>query len=99
MRTSSFTRKYCDKEDGEFYLKLPKQDCLFLVGKRCSVYQARPTQCRTWPFWPENMKPSVWRAEVAPFCAGVGKGRLYSAQEIAGLLALHRRSSFSANRR
>eukprot|EP00961_Rhodomonas_salina_P046921 629705-Rhodomonas_salina.2 len=21
----------------------------------CSLYEARPKQCRTWPFWPENL--------------------------------------------
>ena len=21
----------------------------------CSIYRARPAQCRTWPFWPENL--------------------------------------------
>src|SRR5689334_22067239 len=28
-------------------------DCVFLKGKRCEVYQARPKQCRTFPWWPE----------------------------------------------
>ncbi|KAJ1484251.1 hypothetical protein T484DRAFT_1948245 [Baffinella frigidus] len=30
--------------------------CIFLDEKgACSIYEARPTQCRTYPFWPENM--------------------------------------------
>ena len=24
---------------------------------RCRAHQARPTQCRTWPFWPERLRP------------------------------------------
>lgn len=28
----------------------PDGACLFLEGSRCSVYEARPEQCRTFPF-------------------------------------------------
>ena len=43
---------------------------------RCRAHQARPTQCRTWPFWPENLtdKESWWQAGQA--CEGIGRGRL-----------------------
>jgi Fe-S-cluster containining protein len=93
MRTSAFTRRYCVREGSDFCLKDPERDCLFLDGNRCSVYEARPTQCRTWPFWPENMNATVWRRDVEGFCAGVGRGRLYPAEEISGILDLHRRRS------
>ena len=26
-----------------------------LRRKSCSIYGVRPLQCRTWPFWPENL--------------------------------------------
>ncbi|MEZ4752508.1 MAG: YkgJ family cysteine cluster protein [Bdellovibrionota bacterium] len=84
LATRSFTVKYCKKIHGQFALKEEKgnPDCVFLEGKKCSVYAARPTQCRTWPFWPESMQPKAWRRDVAAFCPGVGKGRLISAREI-----------------
>ena len=43
---------------------------------KCRAHQARPTQCRTWPFWPENLrdKESWWQA--AQDCEGIGRGRL-----------------------
>src|SRR5688500_15615534 len=31
-------------------------DCIFLQGKFCSIYAARPTQCQTFPFWPNHLK-------------------------------------------
>jgi Fe-S-cluster containining protein len=61
-------------------------DCIFLKEKRCSTYEARPEQCRTWPFWPENMSAKVWTKELAEYCPGVGKGKLYSAEEIEVVL-------------
>jgi len=55
-------------------------DCVFLVrdsqtGKAgCSIYEDRPSQCRTWPFWPENLESkTAWR-RVARSCPGVQRG-------------------------
>lgn len=88
MRRSEFTKKYCDRTNGVWHLKEnPKNpDCMFLDGKRCSVYKARPSQCRTWPFWNEVMSAKKWAKDVASFCPGVGKGKLWSAEEIEAVL-------------
>ena len=85
--TAQFTRKYCARDDnGYFHLKNPDKDCEFLRNKRCGVYEGRPTQCRTWPFWPENLKAKTWTQEVAAFCPGVGRGKLHTQQEIEMIL-------------
>jgi Fe-S-cluster containining protein len=87
LKTLAFTRRHCDKTDGHFHLKKFKGPCPYLEGKACSVYEARPAQCRTWPFWPENMSARAWSAEVKRFCPGIGKGRLYTEAEILAILA------------
>lgn len=89
LSTAAFTKTYCELKDGVWHLKEdPKNpDCMFLKNKRCSVYEARPTQCRTWPFWPEVMNPKAWQSEVASFCPGIGKGRLWSKTEIETIAA------------
>ncbi len=87
LTTTAFTRRYCATTDGWVHLKNPDLDCAFLDGKRCTVYEARPSQCRTFPFWPENMKARTWTREIVSFCPGIGKGRLYTADEIAKLMA------------
>ena len=86
MSTREFTSTFTDKEDGLYKLRYSSKDCPFLQNNRCQVYEARPTQCRTWPFWPENMNNEVWEKEVASWCPGAGKGRLYTAQEIEDIL-------------
>lgn len=87
MSTSAFTRKYCRKQFDVWRLKDGATGaCLFLDGKKCAVYKGRPTQCRTWPFWPETLNAKTWSKEVARFCPGVGKGRIWSAQEIQKVL-------------
>ncbi len=89
ISTAAFTKQYCDLRDGVWHLKEePKNpDCMFLKNKRCSVYEARPTQCRTWPFWPEVMTAKVWKSEVATFCPGVDKGRIWPKEEIEKIMA------------
>jgi hypothetical protein len=85
LSTLTFTRTLCVKEDGYFRLKQerPGDDCRFLKNNRCSVYAGRPTQCRTWPFWPELLKSrKAWNREVTGFCPGVGKGPVRSPDEI-----------------
>ncbi len=84
LSTLQFTKTYCDKKNGFFHLKERKDnpDCLFLKNKRCSVYHGRPTQCRTWPFWPEVMTPKAWKKEIVAFCPGAGKNKLWTKEDI-----------------
>ena len=84
ISVDEFTVKYCAKTDGIWHLRERKKnpDCIFLDGKSCGAYAARPTQCRTWPFWPEIMSAKAWKKDVVSFCPGVGKGPLISSVEI-----------------
>ena len=89
LPTLSITRRFMTKTDGLFHLKQPDNHCPFLTATGCTIYEARPTQCRTWPFWAENMKERVWKEEIEPFCKGIGKGRLYTPEEITALIRLN----------
>jgi len=84
LSINKFKKKYCDKTDGYTHLKETKKNrnCQFLNHKKCSVYIARPTQCRTWPFWKENMNSKKWNKELKKFCPGIGKGKLVTLESI-----------------
>ena len=57
-------------------------DCIFFAGKRCTVYTARPAQCRTYPFWLKNLRnEAAWHA-TAQACPGIGTGALWSRDRI-----------------
>lgn len=59
--------------------------CLFYENG-CSIYPVRPMQCRTWPFWLENMRShKLWQC-VAGQCPGIGKGHRYSREEILEII-------------
>ncbi len=64
----------------------PGGDCIFLRregGKAtCAIYQVRPLQCRTWPFWSAVVRnPSTW-AETAETCPGMNNGTHYDFVQI-----------------
>lgn len=46
-------------------------DCVFLKGKECAVYEARPLQCRTFPWWKENLESPVTWEETKRRCEGI----------------------------
>ena len=75
-------RRFTTREDGYRVARSRDGACAFLSGCRCTIYPVRPVPCRTWPFWPETMKRSVFVHEVKPFCAGVGRGRQHTREEI-----------------
>lgn len=70
-------------------------DCIFLketgptdsqggVSQRrrvCTIYPVRPLQCRTWPFWPENLSnPQAWD-RASGRCPGMGRGDRHFPRE------------------
>ncbi|KAA5545847.1 YkgJ family cysteine cluster protein [Roseiconus nitratireducens] len=62
----------------------PDGDCILLDPEKrtCLVYQGRPTQCRTWPFWDSNLESKKAWKETCEVCPGAGTGRVYSLAEI-----------------
>ncbi len=62
----------------------PGGDCVLLGEKSraCKAYDCRPIQCKTWPFWEQNIiSPKAWEV-TARSCPGCNRGRLYTLEEI-----------------
>ncbi len=63
------------------------QDCVFLDFDDqglaiCKVYQARPTQCRTFPWWPENLRSEAAWKRLGRSCEGIGRGNFVPVERI-----------------
>jgi Fe-S-cluster containining protein len=86
--SSRFVRRVGDRHS---LIEKPGGDCIFWDKEAgCTVYPARPQQCRAWPFWPENIaRPRDWE-QVKKVCPGSGSGRLYTLSEIRTSLAMVR---------
>ncbi len=84
-----FEKQYCQVTGGNYHLieDENRTNCIFLEDNKCEVYKARPTQCRTWPFWPEVMNAKDWKSDVEKFCPGVGKGKTWTPPEMKKILA------------
>lgn len=88
---TTFRRRFAHRANGKWSLNENKtahgQDCVFLrrsdQGQAlCSIYPVRPVQCRTWPFWHENLRtPTDWR-RAAKTCPGIDQGRFYAIEQI-----------------
>ncbi|HEY1381256.1 MAG TPA: YkgJ family cysteine cluster protein [Gemmataceae bacterium] len=58
-------------------------DCVFWDRQAgCTVYPARPAQCRTWPFWESNTESRTAWDRAAAGCPGMNHGELISVEEI-----------------
>ena len=74
LETQFFVEKYLYKKGYKYSLKEvvcnDSYDCIFYdrVSKGCKVYEARPTQCRTFPFW-DYFKQRV--DELKDECPGI----------------------------
>lgn len=69
-----FKRKYTRLVHNQYSLiekKRQDYDCVFLEGKRCTIYQARPKQCRAFPWWVENLESKEAWEEAAKDCEGI----------------------------
>ena len=68
-----FAKKYLRQVNGKLSLiELPKTyDCVFLKDKKCQIYSVRPTQCRTFPWWPLLLKSENDWNEAARYCEGI----------------------------
>jgi Fe-S-cluster containining protein len=85
MDVEQFERQYVRKIGIRKSLKeFPNGDCVLFAPetRRCTVYEQRPRQCRTWPFWDSNLRtPEAWE-ETCQVCPGSGRGKLYTLGQI-----------------
>lgn len=85
MAPEDFERAFVRHEGRRRTLKeRPGGDCVLLdeQTRRCRAYAVRPRQCRSWPFWPSNLRtPGDWERTCAD-CPGAGAGPRIPLDEI-----------------
>lgn len=90
LEVNEFTERYARRVGTKYSLKEKGRrenwDCVFLInenGKRvCRIYPVRPRQCRTWPFWNENLEArSAWEA-AGETCPGMNQDTHYNLTQI-----------------
>lgn len=92
MSVAEFTKKHTHVTSEGRSLKEKRSekglDCEFLdretiPGKAvCGVYEDRPLQCRTWPFWPSVVKSRQTWERAKRVCPGIDKGKKHPLVQI-----------------
>jgi len=71
LTVSAFRERTIDEEDGEgAWIRVTRRrPCPFLREGGCVIHDAKPEQCRSFPFWPEILESrETWnrRARTCP---------------------------------
>ena len=94
---------YLDQEEGKRWsIKMKKSQqhgddnsdsetrCIFLKENLCSIYKARPTQCRTFPWWPQHVASEHDWKVAAMQCPGIEEtSPLVPSETIVNNLVVH----------
>ena len=91
---AAFKRRYTRMVRGRGRTLVERPDgergnaCIFWAdGTGCTVYEDRPKQCRTWPFWRPLVETRAGWDAASLGCPGMNRGKLHRAEDIAAIAA------------
>jgi len=85
MSPGTFTEKFLVELDNlEQGIRINQQGrCVFLQkNNRCAIYQVRPRQCQTYPYWPEIMATQSGWDNESYRCEGINTGDVVLIEQI-----------------
>jgi Fe-S-cluster containining protein len=72
MSLDEFKKVHTRLVDGRYSLnEKSNYDCVFLKEKKCTIYEVRPVQCQTFPWWPGNLQSKERWNSAAASCEGI----------------------------
>lgn len=73
LTIDQFARRHLREINGQYALKehVDTYACTFLDGKACRIYPVRPKQCKTFPWWVQNLETKEDWDEAARYCEGI----------------------------
>jgi uncharacterized protein len=93
MDEQAFVTRYAKQvwRRGELRVSLREKnngDCVFFQkGVGCTVYELRPKQCKTWPFWGRIVASRADWDDSARDCPGMNHGQRHDATKISEIAA------------
>jgi len=86
ISTDLFIKNYARLINGRIsLLEYDNGDCV-MYDNGCKIYETRPRQCKTFPYWSSNLKNKTEWEEQKRTCPGIDKGKLHTLEEIENSL-------------
>ncbi|MCF6154216.1 MAG: YkgJ family cysteine cluster protein [Candidatus Brocadia sp.] len=86
---NAFAKNYLRTINDRFsLLEYGNGDCI-MYDNGCKIYDVRPCQCRSFPFWTSNLENRSEWEKVKKTCPGIDKGKLHTLEEIQGNLKIY----------
>ena len=79
-------------------LDVHMQDCIFLRDGLCTVHDAKPLQCATYPWWPDLMSQNEWNLEREQVCEGIDHQDAQECDAVRAAAQLKAATEFFAQR-
>jgi Fe-S-cluster containining protein len=77
-----FIEKYLYPIKTGYSIKEHADGRCFFYENGCTIYPVRPYQCKTFPFWFENLRSLKKWKRISKECPGIGCGPLHSKEHI-----------------
>jgi len=88
----SFKHKYVTDKLVDVFELYTESSCPFYIEEEgCSIYEARPLQCKTYPFWKNNFTSQEALEKLHDECPGTGEGEFFSVDDIVDRLEKNQR--------
>lgn len=88
INQNAFAKNHLRAINGRYSLREYKNGDCILYENGCKVYEARPSQCRTFPFWKSNLENSNEWEDIKKTGPGIDKGKLHTLEEINSYLEI-----------
>jgi Fe-S-cluster containining protein len=95
LSTHEFRWRYTVVDElGWTELVFKDERCVFLDDEsgRCTVYEDRPAQCRTFPFWRNFAPEGEWTPQVYELCEGIGRGEAWDPAAVEDIMSRQERA-------
>lgn len=88
---NSFAKNYLRGVNDRFsLLEYGNGDCI-MYDNGCKIYDVRPCQCRSFPFWKPNLKNRFEWEKLKNTCPGIDKGKLHTIKDIEDNVKVYER--------